>query len=60
MYATGDFDDAVNVIDVWLHEHPETAPWERDDFELPPDKEFDLDGLYRLKKPEVISRYEYV
>ena len=60
MVGGGDYDDAVNVIDVWLHEHPETAPWERNDFELPLDTEFDLDGLVSLDRPETVSRYAYV
>ena len=33
----GDYDDAVDVIDVWLHEHPEGAAWERDPYVLPED-----------------------
>ncbi len=30
MYG-GDYDDAVNVVDVWLHTHPEQSLWEKDD-----------------------------
>ena len=60
MVGGGDYDDAVNVIDVWLHEHPEPAPWERDDFEFPDDRGFDLDGLSWLDKPEKFSPYTYV
>ena len=30
MTYNGDFDDAVNVIDVWMHEHPTAPVWERD------------------------------
>ena len=60
MIGGGDYDDAVSVIDVWLHEHPETALWERNEFELPLDREFDADGLIRLGKPEKVSRYAYV
>lgn len=60
MRGEGDYDDAVDVIDVWLQEHPEIAPWEREDFELPMEREFDTDGLTLLEKPEKISRYTYV
>ena len=60
MVGKGDYDDAVNVIDVWLHEHPETAPWERDDFDLPMDQDLDLDGLIRLDGVKKTSRFEYV
>lgn len=60
MTSRGDYDDAVSVVDVWLQEHPQRAPWEREDFELPMDREFDLDGLTLLEKPEKVSRYEYV
>ncbi|MCH8204122.1 MAG: hypothetical protein IID09_03115 [Candidatus Hydrogenedentes bacterium] len=60
MFGGGDYDDAVNVIDVWLYEHPETAPWERDEFEFPLDREFDLDGPIWLDKPEKVSDYAYV
>ena len=60
MVGGGDYDDAVNVIDVWLHEHPEPAPWERDDFDFPVDTGFDLDGLSWLDKPGKVSRYAYV
>ena len=56
----GDYDDAVSVIDVWLQEHPERRPWEREEFDLPMDRELDLDGLTPLKKPEKVSRYSYV
>ena len=56
----GDYDDAVNVIDVWLQEHPQTAPWERDEFGLPLDSDLDEDGLIKLRKPKKASRYEYV
>ena len=35
MYAFGDLDDAVSVVDVWLHDHPEIPPWERDEYTLP-------------------------
>ena len=31
MYAVGDLDDAVSVVDIWLHEHPGPAIWERDE-----------------------------
>ena len=54
MANMGDFDDAVSVIDIWLHEHPEPAPWERDDFELPLDRELDFDELIRLDKRETV------
>ena len=30
MYG-GDYDDAVNVVDVWLHTHPQQPLWEKDD-----------------------------
>lgn len=30
MYG-GDYDDAINVVDVWLHTHPQQAIWEKDD-----------------------------
>ncbi len=59
MTSRGDYDDAVSVVDVWLQEHPQRAPWEREDFELPMDKEFDADGLTLLEKPKK-ARYEYV
>ena len=35
MYAFGDLDDAVSVVDVWLHDHPELPPWERDEYTTP-------------------------
>ena len=60
MTGGGDYDDAVNVIDVWLYEHPERAPWEREDFGFPLDREFDFDGPVGLDRPEKISRYTYV
>ena len=31
----GDYDDAISVIDIWLHDHPETSPWEHDEFSPP-------------------------
>ncbi len=59
MRSEGDYDDAVDVIDVWLQEHPESAPWEREDFELPMDREFNSDGLTQLEKPGK-ARYLYI
>lgn len=35
MLEYGDFDDAVDVIDIWLRTNPETAPWEREETILP-------------------------
>ena len=35
MYAFGDLDDAVSVVDVWLHDHPQVPPWERDEYTVP-------------------------
>lgn len=32
MRYNGDYDDAVSVLDVWLHMNPERPVWERDEY----------------------------
>lgn len=50
MMNGGDFDDAMNVVDVWLHDNPARSIWERDEYSVPQnddDKELDFDPSSR-------------
>lgn len=60
MPGGGDYDDAVDMIDVWLQEHPQLAPWEREETTLPWQSQSDSSGGYRYDiEDEVFSTAQF-